>query len=169
VTRIIDLTASSIGGGRMAVLELVRSVQGSTYCGGSLTINDQHQCYTLEDTLRFGDVRPSGGLKVPGRTAIPPGRYLLQLRYSPKHERVVPWLAAVPFFSDVQIHPGNTPADTDGCILLGKVRLGGWVGQSVAAFDALMVKLFDAHLRGAQLWLVVSNGNLQPAPAGLQA
>lgn len=75
-------------------------------------------CDTLEDEVRLA---PDGsGHKVPGKTAIPAGRYRLRFSYSPKFRRVTLEVMEVPRFSGVRIHAGNTANDTNGCILVGR-------------------------------------------------
>jgi hypothetical protein len=103
---------------------------------GSLSIDGQWQCWTLEDV-----VRSNGAPKVFGQTAIPFGLYGLDITFSPHFQRDLPLLLAVPDFSGVRIHPGNTPADTEGCILVGQDRLAKSIGHSVAAFNELFPKL----------------------------
>lgn len=110
---------------------------------GSLSIDGQWQCWTLEDV-----VRPPSAPKVPGQTAIPFGTYLLAITFSPHFQRDMPLLLNVPNFEGVRIHPGNTPADTEGCILVGQDRLGKSIGHSLAAFNALYPPIRDALARG---------------------
>jgi hypothetical protein len=47
----------------------------------------------------------------------------------------------VPGFLGVRIHPGNTPEDTEGCILVGKKRNENRIVESVAAFDPLLERI----------------------------
>lgn len=109
---------------------------------GKLYINGVYECEVLEDVYR-------GGLpKVPGRSAIPVGRYSVALTMSPRFGRVMPLVEGVPGFTGVRIHAGNTAGDTEGCILPGRKR-GQKDGQpavleSTAAFKELVGKLFLA-------------------------
>jgi hypothetical protein len=48
----------------------------------------------------------------------------------------------------VRIHPGNTAADTEGCILVGVDRASDSIGRSRVAFDALFPKIQQALARG---------------------
>ena len=54
-----------------------------------------------------------------GKTAIPEGTYKVKLAWSQKRGRKVPWLQNVPHFTGIQIHTGNVPKHTEGCILVG--------------------------------------------------
>lgn len=73
--------------------------------------------YSCEDLDR-GD----GAAKVKGATAIPVGVYQVRLYNSPKHGPDTPELVGVPGFQHVQMHSGNGPQDTLGCLLLGLAR-----------------------------------------------
>ena len=78
--------------------------------------------------------------KVAGKTAIPEGRYRVRVGWSPRRGRNVPWLKKVPHFKDIQIHVGNFPKDTRGCILVGTRNKNILVGSRVV-FRKLMGKL----------------------------
>ena len=103
---------------------------------GELSVNGQFECYTLEDM-----VRP---VKIAGKTAIPAGRYEVIIDLSQRFGRLLPLLLNVPDFEGVRIHPGNTAANTEGCILVGDEKSQDLVGQSRAAFDRLFAKLSAA-------------------------
>ena len=78
--------------------------------------------------------------KVYGKTAIPEGRYKVKLAWSQKRGRVVPWLEKVPHFTGIQIHPGNVPKHTKGCILVGE-ESSGLLLNSNSVFKSLMNQL----------------------------
>lgn len=101
---------------------------------GTLDLNGVFDCYTLEDRVRYGP-------KVPGKTAIPLGRYEVIISWSQRFQKPMPLLLNVPGFEGIRIHSGNTAADTEGCILVGKTEGVDVVGQSRVAFQALFAKL----------------------------
>lgn len=55
---------------------------------------------------------------LPG-SAIPPGRYKVTIYASPHFGREVPLLQGIPGRSEIEIHYGNYPTDSRGCILVG--------------------------------------------------
>ena len=103
---------------------------------GSLYVDGEFCCFVLEDRYR-----PPPEAKVKGATCIPLGRYEVRITWSPKFKRDLPLLLDVPGFEGVRIHPGNTPADTEGCLLPGRVRHGEAVQGSRLAFEELFEKL----------------------------
>ncbi len=100
---------------------------------GELSVDSQFECYTLEDK-----VRP---VKIAGKTAIPAGRYEIVINQSQRFGRLLPLFLNVPNFEGVRIHPGNTAADTEGCILVGRTKKDNSIGESRLAFDALFQKM----------------------------
>lgn len=93
-------------------LILVRSVYTETSTVGDLIHDHRLLCHTLEDA-----VRPAG-IKIPKRTAIPAGRYRVIVNLSARFNKLMPLLLAVPMFTGVRIHGGNTDVDTEGCVLV---------------------------------------------------
>lgn len=107
-------------------LTLKRRFRGDSYTIGTLSIDGQHFCDTLEDTDR--DINRNGVFdgqerKQPGITAIPNGTYRVIVAISPRFGRELPRLLDVPSFEGVLIHRGNTPQDTAGCILVGENKI----------------------------------------------
>ena len=97
--------------------------------------------FSCEDTDRHVEDDPTR--KVKGKTAIPTGVYKLSWYASPKHGgQEVPLLHDVPGFNMVEIHTGNTEADTEGCLLFGLRRTQTSVSESRKA----IAWLYD-HLR----------------------
>ncbi len=134
-------------------LRLVRDSCGPTCTQGSLYVNGVFACYTLEDVDR--KLEEAGKGKIYGETAIPRGKYKVVLDYSQRFKRIMPHVLGVPGFSGIRIHPGNTIADTDGCILVGVVRAGNSVLNSKTAYERLMILLEDATARDEDLTLEV--------------
>lgn len=122
----------------MMRLHLERLDMAPLYTIGRLSINGDYECLTLEDPVRAGP-------KVPGRTAIPFGHYPIAITWSPRFQRDLPLLEYVRGFTGVRIHPGNTVADTDGCILVGVERDGPTLRRSRDAFDILFARLQAAQ------------------------
>ena len=121
---------------------------------GRLTVGDVWSCWTLEDRYREVAGIPVVMWKVPGKTAIPEGRYRVTLTHSQRFGKVLPLLHGVSGFTGVRIHSGNTPEDTEGCLLVGQGfdETTGDVTQSRAALNELM-----AILEGEQedTWLTI--------------
>ncbi|MCI6118250.1 MAG: DUF5675 family protein [Prevotella sp.] len=92
------------------------------------------------DTLEPHCIDWSKEKKVAGKTAIPEGRYKVKVGWSPRAGKNVPWLKNVPHFKDIQIHTGNIPGHTRGCILVGSAENDRLV-DSRLVFGYLMKKL----------------------------
>jgi hypothetical protein len=106
---------------------------------GKLAIDGQPQCVTLEPPPVLD---PDGN----GYVCITAGTYMLTIRWSPKNNRQVPHVESVPGRTEIELHPGNYPKDTDGCCLVGKdygsPLVPDYVSLSDVTFNALMVKLY---------------------------
>jgi hypothetical protein len=107
---------------------------------GELYVDGEFECYTLEDV-----VRP---VKIPGMTAISEGIYQVDVTFSARFKRLLPELRDVPNFQGVRIHPGNTDADTEGCILVGQTKARDFIGNSRAAFAKLFPRIEAARKNG---------------------
>lgn len=111
------------------VLTITRKYKGDACTSGYLAVDGKIVAYTLE--------KPWKG-NAPLLSAIPDGQYGGTLRYDhPDKWRIE--LTNVPGRGQIQIHTGNIPDDTEGCILLG-FSLGSdlcSVQQSQKAYVAL--------------------------------
>lgn len=133
-------------------LQLQRTYRADCYTIGRLSINGDYFCDTLEDTDRLlTQSMPEAEIirrKVYGQTAIPTGDYHVDLNtvsekfksrtWAQPYGGKVPRLLSVPGFDGVLIHPGNTDADTYGCILVGENKVKGQVINSQATYHKLM-------------------------------
>jgi hypothetical protein len=122
---------------------------------GEMLVDDKHECYILEDTVREVEGQPVESWKVPGKTAIPRGEYIIKRTMSARFGRVLPLLLEVPGYAGVRIHPGNTAADTEGCLLPGIVKDGKAVLNSRAAFAALDAKIMEAEKKGEEVKITI--------------
>ena len=132
-------------------LLLQRIARRDTYTIGRLYIDGERFCDTIEDTDR--GLRQDLPLSVNqakkrrGVTAIPVGRYRVTLGVkSPKYSKkkqydftggYLPRLMNVPAFDGILIHIGNTAADSEGCILVGRNTQVGRELESTKTFKAL--------------------------------
>jgi Family of unknown function (DUF5675) len=128
---------------------------------GELTADGVFQCFTLEDVVR-ADPTPDtpvtvadvAAVKVPGKTAIPPGRYRVIVTRSERFKRDLPLLQAVPGFEGIRIHAGNSDANTEGCILVGQERDEDLILRSVAALEPLIGRIREG-LAAGPVWLTI--------------
>ena len=134
-------------------ITLDRRYCGGGYTIGRLAIDGAPLCDTLEDTVR--DL--SRERKIPGRTAIPAGRYRVIVNRSPKFGRELPRLLDVPHFDGILIHRGNTAADTAGCILVGEDKVRGRVVNSSGYELRITRAIKDAAARGEDTWITISD------------
>ena len=139
-------------------LLLQRIARRDTYTIGHLYIDGQYFCDTCEDTDRGlrQDLPLSANQakKRRGGTAIPGGRYRVTLGVkSPKYSKkkqydftggFLPRLVNVPAFDGILILIGNTAADSEGCILVGRNTKVGMVLESTKTFKDLYARMKSA-------------------------
>lgn len=124
---------------------------------GTLMVDGVVECFTLEDVVREVPGKPVSTWKLAGKTAIPTGAYQVIIDFSDRFQRQMPHVLNVPGFDGVRIHSGNTAADTEGCILLGKQRNGlDDVIESRGAFADFFPKLQAAVKRGEQVTITIA-------------
>ena len=134
---------------------------------GNFLIDDNFQCFTLEDKVREDD-EP----KIYGKTAIPVGRYEVTLRtegtihesyikrFGPEFHKGTLWIRDIPGYEYVLIHVGNVPEDTLGCILVGDVYTDkdpDRISQSEAAYRHIYPMISGELLRGKRVFIEVAN------------
>lgn len=136
-------------------IELKRepSTEKGTY--GKLFIEGNYQCEAVEDVVREVEGEGVEKWKVKGETAIPKGRYQVIITHSARFGRELPLLLKVPGFEGVRIHPGNTTADTEGCILVGTARSMVGILNSRFAFNQLNGEIADALEHNEQVWISI--------------
>lgn len=150
-------------------LILKRRFKGPKYTIGSLYINKEYFCDTMEDKDR--DLNNSmteeeiKRIKVYGETAIPYGTYKVDMNtISPKFKDrswakpyggKLPRLLNVKGYEGVLIHVGNTAQDSLGCILVGENKQVGRVINSTATFNKLMNILLKVKLKEEEVEIII--------------
>lgn len=136
------------------------SLPGAIYIDGKLTYN------TLENNAR----------------KIPTGFYPVRLTMSPRFGEILPLIDRVIGRSGIRIHPGNTAADSAGCVLVGTLeaerlkggkaerRKGGEADEprllySRACFNKLRDKLLATQRKGEEIWINITEPE-NPTNAG---
>jgi hypothetical protein len=145
-------------------LRLKRDEWGLIDTPGTLTLNGAYECRTLEDPVREDAFRPVAEWKMKKRTAIPAGRYRLELVDSPAFGKDTLTIVGVDGFEHIRIHAGNDEDNTDGCPLTGlsleREADGSWRvpgGQSGPALAALKAKVVPAIKAGEPAWITIEN------------
>lgn len=133
------------------LLEVKRLYKKDTYTIGVLMVDGEKFSDTLEDKVR--DLNSEK--KVYGETAIPAGKYKVVMSMSSKFKRIMPYLENVPQFTGIMIHPGNTPKDTLGCILVGENKKKGQLINSRKYSDELNKRINEAIERKEQVWIEI--------------
>ena len=136
-------------------IRVIREPSIGVATGGVVFIDGFYECFSIEDVIREQPGQPVETWKVRGETAIPQGRYRVVLTHSQRFGRVLPLLVDVPGFRGIRIHPGNTAADTEGCLLFGTGRQPGRVTGSQVACERVMQR-FMAESEGNH-WIRIEN------------
>ena len=150
-------------------VKVKRIARRDNYTIGKMYVNGEYVCDTLEDTDRGLTSKMSvaqiSGMKVHGETAIPTGRYLVDMKtVSPRFggrpqyqfcKGRLPRLCNVPAYQGVLVHCGNTANDTEGCILVGENKAVGQVLNSTATFRKIYTMLKAADERGERIWITI--------------
>lgn len=131
-------------------LEVKRDFFTPKSTGGKLFIDGVFVGYTLEPPK----------LPVPAKPrAIDCGTFKLVVAWSPKHGRDLPLVVNVPDFTGVEIHIGNWPHDTLGCLLVGESRGPDFVAQSTAEFGQVFDRINAAFKASDPIDITYSEEN----------
>lgn len=136
-------------------LKLTRKWLTANSTIGELSVDGKTECFILEDHF------PTPYVKIPGKTAIPAGKYEVIVNKSERfsalagHEVLMPLLLSVPQYQGVRIHPGNVATDTEGCLLPGRIRQVDKVAESRLAFDALFAKIKAAIAKDEKVHITI--------------
>jgi Family of unknown function (DUF5675) len=120
----------------ISLLRVIRNPAWTTTDGvfGSLTFKGEQFCFTMENRALL----------------IPAGRYGLEIYDSPHVGHPVPLLQNVVGRSEIEMHCGNTPQDSKGCIIVADSHIGDTVENSRVAFDRLFPIVQAALKEGPQ-------------------
>lgn len=150
-------------------VKLKRIAKKEAYTIGKMYVDGEYVCDTLEDKDRGltsnMSVAQICGVKIKGETAIPTGRYLVDMKtVSPRFggraqyqfcKGRLPRLCNTPGYQGVLIHCGNTAKDTEGCILVGENKAVGQVLNSTTMFRKLYPILKTADERGERIYITI--------------
>ena len=146
-------------------IKITRRHEGLNTTLSTLTVDGIAQQYVLEDKDRrlSSDMALSEikQIKIYGKTAIPYGRYKVEITYSNRFKRQMPILIGVPGFAGIRIHPGNTHLNTEGCLLPG-MKYGQEngeyiVGTSRVASDRLQSHIAAVLAKGEEVWITIES------------
>lgn len=114
----------------------------------SNVVEDKDRGLHQTDTLQYIQ-----SVKVKHETAIPYGTYQVVLSYSNRFKKYLPELIEVPGYAGIRIHPGNSEADTSGCLCPG-IRSGKRVIQSVVTFNKLF-SLIQKRIKSEKVFVTI--------------
>lgn len=126
---------------KLTLIPKTRTARSAISC---LYVDGRFECYVLEPP-----------------DPIPAGIFDILLLHSARFNRIMPFLQSVPGHTAVEIHWGNTAADTRDCLLVGQTVGPDEVGRSRDAFDALFPKLAS----GGSLSIEITREAIPPSGA----
>ena len=141
-------------------LKLERKYRSNNYCIDKLYINGKYFSDALEDpdrgltdTMSLEEIKK---IKIKGNTCIPYGTYNITITYSPRFKKNLPLLNNVKGFDGIRIHSGNTPQDTEGCLLPGFNKVKGQVIDSRVTTDKLIAQIQQALNKGEKVTITIT-------------
>jgi len=139
-------------------LLLHRNTFTETTTTGTLRVNGDLFCFTLEDR------KQPKGVKVDGETCIPEGTYYVDVTMSSRFKRLMPMIYNQAngyelikdgiSFKGIRLHGGNTHLNSHGCVLVARKRINSNLIQGTMEAE-LTKKLVE--LGGKGFITVISN------------
>jgi hypothetical protein len=114
------------------LITVQRDVGDANCTPGVMSLDAAFQCFTLEPRRDQSQGKPF---------CIPAGTYAYEVGLSAHFGFSVIKVLNVPGFTDIEVHPGNYPSNTHGCTCVGETQSTDFIGESDAAFNALMAKI----------------------------
>ena len=125
---------------------------GEGFTLGIMYANGVRFCFTCEDEDRKLE---AGGVKVKTRTAIPRGTYELTVSMSNRFKKLLPEVKNVPQFTGIRFHGGNKAEDSEGCVLIGKVRTSNGIANCADTVRKMIDMITSTQASGGKCWLEV--------------
>ena len=141
-------------------LKLERKYRNNNYCIDKLYINGKYFSDVLEDpdrgltdSMSLEEIKK---IKVKGNTCIPYGTYNVTITYSPRFKKNLPLINNVKGFEGIRVHNGNTPQDTEGCVLLGFNKIKGQVIDSKVTVNKFINIVQKALNKGEKVTIEIT-------------
>ena len=147
-----------------------RKYKKEEYCIDNMYIDGEWVCNVLEDKDRGLDdgmeLWKIKNKKIPNRTAIPTGRYEIDMstvspRFSQKQfymdvcQGKLPRLKNVKGFEGILIHTGNDETHSSGCLLVGLNKVRGKLTDSKETFKKVYSLMKKAHDNGEKIYITI--------------
>jgi hypothetical protein len=147
-----------------------RKYKKPDYTVGRMSIDGTFICNTMEDVDRGLDDGMQDWMiknkKIPNVTAIPTGRYKIDMdTVSPKFSKYpfymevcqgkLPRIKNVRGFDGILIHCGVDHSNSSGCILVGMNTIKGKLTNSKETFKKIYALMKEAHDNGETIYITI--------------
>lgn len=143
------------------LLTLTRDVFGKDATLSTLSVDGKPFGFVCEDEDRglasSMSLAEIASIKVKNETAIPTGQYRVRRTWSNRYQKLMMKVQAVPGFLGIRVHPGNSEADTAGCLLPGTRRdvTKMTVSHSTQAWTWLDAEVAKVEAAGGEVWIEI--------------